>query len=233
MMEDLKNETFTEYLFTNRSGCWSFYFFTSSETFAIVGKDFYQQESDARKAMSELRYLCTNEKGFRRYTTLDKKKFSFNVVSSIAGYWNYLSLITENEKLFLQRRNGFLDHLLSRFAETFTDYALLSYSFLKDSSLQQNNIQYKEKFLSAYPALSSMRGKAYDYLRNGWNNSNVSGVEKRFEGYAGIGLGRQEYICHFEVAEFDEQTVVNIALKDKTIIASNAAFKVVKKVLKR
>ena len=108
--------------------------------------------------MSDLRYLCTNEKSFRRYTTLDKKKFSFNVVSSAAGYWNYLSLITENEKLFLQRRNGFLDHLLSRFAETFTDYALLSYSFLKESSLQQNNIQYKEKFLSAYPALSSMRG---------------------------------------------------------------------------
>lgn len=224
IIEDLKHEATAEYFFTNKSGCWSFYFLTSSDKFVIVGRDFYQQKGDAQKAFAELRYHSTSEKSFRRYTTVDKTKFSFNIVSSIAGYWNYLSLITENEKLFLQRRNGFLDHLLARFAETFTDYALLSYSFLKESSLQQKNIQSKEKFLSAYPALSSMRGKAYDYLRNGWNNNNVSGVERRFEGYAGIGEGRQENICHFEVAEFEEQTVVNITLKGSTIVSSNVSF---------
>jgi len=225
LIEDLQNENFTDYLFTNKSGCWSYYFVTSSERFAIVGKEFYQKESDARSAASTLRYLCTNEKSFRCYTSLDKERFSFHVVPAIDGYWNYLRQLTENETLFQQRRNGFLDHLLARFAETFSDYALLAYSFESDAAaLQRSSIRYKEQFLSAYPQLSSMRGKGYDYQRNGWCNDNVSGVEMRFEAYAGIGTGRQESLCHFEVAEFDEQTIIRIKSGDQDMMISNSSF---------
>jgi hypothetical protein len=224
IIQDLTNGHFKEQIFTNKSGCASFYFMTTSEKFVIVGTEFFREERDARAAAQALMYLCTNEKSFRRYTTADKKGFSFNVVSSATVYWDYLSTLVENRALYAQRRDAFLDHLLARFAETFTDFALLSYQTPDTQSLQHQSILKKENFLSAYPMLSSNRGKAYDYRANGWNNDNVSGVEKRFNAYAGIGPAMQENFCHFEVAEFEEQTVVHIAWKTGDLISSNATF---------
>ena len=44
-----------------------------------------------------------------------------------AGHATALNNIAENESTFNDRRNRFLDHLMARFAESFTDYALIAY----------------------------------------------------------------------------------------------------------
>ncbi len=231
VIEDLNYGTFSGYVIPNKNDCWFYYFYGSSDKFAVVGKGPYKTEADAQKALEALRFACTDETSYRSYSTNNNTKYSFDVANSVAGYWNFLQLMVEDEKLYLERRNGFLDHLLARFAETFTDYALLSYSSLQGNELQKNLIEKKERFLSNYPELSSTRGKAYDYQLDGWNNNNVSGVEKRFEAYTGIGSGSsmlknwsQQNLCHFEVLELPEQTVVNISWKDKSIFTSEKSF---------
>lgn len=76
--------------------------------------------------------------------------------------------LVESEQTFASRRNAFLDHLLSRFAESFSDYALMMYKV--DFDLQQTEAQSdpalinaKIRFLDQYPSISRNRGKALDY----------------------------------------------------------------------
>lgn len=224
LIEDLSNGNYTEQIVTGSNECYSYYIQTSSDKFLVSGREQYKDEKDARIAMASLIYLATDKKNYKLYTTSSHTEFSFNIGSGMAGYWNYLQLLTENEKLYGERRNAFLDHLLARFAETFTDYALLSYSFFNEKDLLKNNISFKQKFLSNYPELSSQRGKAYDYLVNGWNNKNVSGVEKRFGAYTGSGEEEQKNLCHFEVIEYEQQVVVKVAWDKYSLFESSEPF---------
>ena len=81
-----------------------------------------------------------------------------------------------------QRRNRFLNHLLARFAEQFTDYALLLFGAQTD---QSKLIQDKQAFLQRYPELSSARGGAYNYLQP-YDETNCSGLEKRIRYRLGL-----------------------------------------------
>ena len=64
------------------------------------------------------------------------------------------------------RRNHFLDHLLSRFGEDFTDFALLKYSMAKDDLLPANNelAVIKSTFLKEYDNISYNRAKSFNFL---------------------------------------------------------------------
>lgn len=207
-----------------KNDCWFFYLYTSSNEFAIIGRGEYKTEKLARTALESIRFSASDKKSYRSYYESNAKKFSFNIGAGITGYWSYLQKLTEDEKLYSERRNSFLDHLLARFSETFTDYALLSYSYFDDDELIGNNIKQKQKFLSSYPELSSNRGKAYDYRLNGWNNNNVSGFEKKSEAYAGIGVSMQENFCHFEVVEYEEQSEVAVAWNNYALFRSDYSF---------
>lgn len=89
-----------------------------------------------------------------------------------------------------QRRNRFLNHLLARFAEQFTDYALLLYDARAD---QQRLIQDKQTFLQQYPELSSARGTAYNYLQPR-SETNRSGLEKRIQHKLGLHHPDEDFI---------------------------------------
>ncbi len=78
------------------------------------------------------------------------------------------------------RKNRFLDHLLARFSENFTEYSLL----LFDQLTQTTTL--KQVFLQNYPAVSNERGKAFNYTLPGWNTDNISGLEKRVAAKLGI-----------------------------------------------
>lgn len=108
-----------------------------------------------------------------------------------AGHLVALRQIVEDQELYERRRNKFLDHLLGRFAETFTDYALLMYK-TEGAKAGAELIEDKLKFLNAYPQLSAARGKAIDYLSpcESWCINNISGLEMR----AGLltGMAMQE-----------------------------------------
>lgn len=107
----------------------------------------------------------------------------------------------ENQNLFFERRNRFLDHLLARFAESFNDYALLMYRINLDNiSLEkiepQEIIDIKIRTLQAYPEISYSRSLAFNYFPQDenfeldetrlWDTDNVSGLEKRISHLTGI-----------------------------------------------
>jgi len=89
----------------------------------------------------------------------------------------------------VERRNEVLDHLISRFAETFSDYTFLMKS-LYGKSADEIVLSNKENFLSEYQSLSKDRGLGYDYTLIGdsdiWNTNNISGAQKRIARLLGI-----------------------------------------------
>ncbi len=100
--------------------------------------------------------------------------------------FNELQPITEDRDTFQVRRNKFLDHLLGRYAEQFTDYALLAYR-LNEPATDLELIEDKQDFLSRYPDISANRGKAFDYKDPlFWYLDNASGLEKRSSFLTGI-----------------------------------------------
>ena len=81
----------------------------------------------------------------------------------------------------LLRRNRFLDHLLARYAEDFSEYvAIMQARFAMGPA---RAAAAKCAFLQDYPALGGERGLAYDAALKEpdelWNTSNVSGFERR------------------------------------------------------
>jgi hypothetical protein len=107
----------------------------------------------------------------------------------------------ETKKIFEDRRNRFLDHLLARFAESFNDYALLMYR-INYNERTEEKMDFAEitaakiRTLNAYDDISSNRGKAYNYFPQNddftvdatrlWDTDNVSGLEKRISFLTGI-----------------------------------------------
>ncbi|WP_326984361.1 hypothetical protein VUJ46_07460 [Chryseobacterium sp. MYb264] len=89
----------------------------------------------------------------------------------------------------VERRNEILDHLISRFAETFSDYTFLMKS-LYGKSTDEIILGNKENFLKEYPSLSKERGIGYNYTlfanSDIWNTTNISGAQKRIARLLGI-----------------------------------------------
>ncbi len=79
----------------------------------------------------------------------------------------------------LERKNRFLNHLLARYAEQFTDYSLFLFETIPEGVEPANKmIQDKQAYLKQYPAVSSARGAAFDYIQP-CSRQNVSGLENR------------------------------------------------------
>lgn len=134
--------------------------------------------------------------------------------------------LIEPEQTFYDRRNGFLDHLLARFAASFSDYVLMMYQVefdLQQSEAISNTdiINAKIDFLDHYPDISSNRGKAMNYdpvlmdpvtglpvLDSAhhlpepdkaalWSPDNISGLEKRASLFTGIPLPQESRLAYF------------------------------------
>lgn len=130
-----------------------------------------------------------------------------NQDSSVAPVNSWQKLYESNET-FLDRRNRFLDHVMSRFGESFNQYVLLMYS-LDYTTQQEKNIdppaliESKIEFLQDYPVMSYSRGRAYDYFPQKadftidtarlWDTDNVAGVERKLCHLGGI----EKYIRRF------------------------------------
>ncbi|MBD2563978.1 MULTISPECIES: diguanylate cyclase [Nostoc] len=127
------------------------------------------------------------------------RTYFYQVVDSFANYNNIYSTADVIDTLQidndvqevssgLHRRHRFLDHLIARFAERFSDFAAISYVALGFSP--QSLVSYKCEFLNNYPVISSERSLAYNYSLKTegdlWNTENVSGLEKRLARLLGI-----------------------------------------------
>lgn len=110
------------------------------------------------------------------------------VVVSEESYKGYLEEMNAGSAVGLERKNMFLNHLLARFSEAFTDYGMLLHDPKTSTqhSAAQKLIVDKANFLKDYPALSSGRAKGFDYTQGAWANENISGLEKRIARKLGI-----------------------------------------------
>jgi len=142
-------------------------------------KDFFSLESDVDQSY---------------YTRL----IGDDIIAGVTDYYdtdsgtidqNTLNGLIENEVSFLNRRNRFLDHLLSRFAEQFTDYTLMVYSYTDSQKLADKAlIRDKIAFLKDYPFISSNRARAVNYKDENrvCNSYNVAGLQKRISRLLGF-----------------------------------------------
>lgn len=121
-----------------------------------------------------------------------------------------LNALTETNTTFLDRRNRFLDSLMSRFAEQFADYALMLYSYqgnkkVADSLLINNKIS----FLKDLPFMSRNRAKAFNYKDaiRVCSNENIAGLKKRIERL----LGLKKAVDYFEL--YEESDIDNVSFE--------------------
>ena len=123
--------------------------------------------------------------------------------SDRAAHQSRLQQITENpympggedaSQTDLRRRNRFLNHLLARFAEQFTDYSLVLYGAMSAEGVApaERLVQDKQAFLQEYPQLSSARGTAFNYLLPA-GGDNRSGLEKRLRRKLGIESADEDF----------------------------------------
>ncbi len=113
------------------------------------------------------------------------------------SYLKKLKEYAETRQSFLERRNRFLDHLIARFAESFTDYAMVMYTIVTQAGhteklrMLEEMMRDKEDFLKSYPEISRDRARAFRYRclsdQDGlWNSTNVAGLKKRLSRLLGI-----------------------------------------------
>ena len=103
------------------------------------------------------------------------------------SFWSQLCLRddkVESNTTYLARKNRFLDHLLARFAEQFTDYVLLS-SHMNNAKTSDELITDKISFLKDYPRMSHNRGKGFN-CKVFDEHDNVTGLELRASKLVGI-----------------------------------------------
>ena len=196
---------------TKANECVFYYILTSSDKIALISKKNFRNTEEAKQHALSVKYIAGFDENYRSFTT-NNNDFSFDIELNLLSFAKYLQLLVEDKELFQQRRQGFLNHLLSRFAEQFTDFAMLSFGFYSGQKLQDLDMRKKERFLSHYDDLSSNRGRAYDYLLNNWNNDNVSGFEKKVKAISGIENWKRHSLCNFVVDQYDSQFAVSLKI---------------------
>lgn len=116
------------------------------------------------------------------------------VESIVNGYESYnnetiTELLFDQQDNNIERRNKILDHLLSRFAENFSEYVFVNKTIYGNTT-DEVILRDKENFLKDYKVVSKDRGNAFDYYKQPpahlWDTSNVSGAEKRISRLIGI-----------------------------------------------
>ncbi len=144
-------------------------------------------------------------------------------------------MLFEDEDLFYDRRNRFLDHLIARFAESFNEHVLMLYAYKNADEFDEIDteelINDKITFLKDYPIISKERGKAFDYLQPAWDTDNVSGLEKRLARLAGIDNFTRRFLFCLKTIEIqktdDTPPKYYFEIKDETgnlIIKSTQAY---------
>ena len=188
-----------------------FYYVTSSTESVVLIGTFFCKKEEVLDAAQLLLSVASLPQSYSSYFTSDG--FGFTIQLNLPTYMEYLQQITEGNAEYRKRRTLFLNHLLSRFAEQFTDFALLFYTSLEKNELADKGIQHAENFLLQYPSLSSNRARAFDYTQTAVNGqSNTSGFEERFKAYAGIDTAAGKSLCNFEVARHDDDYAIKLRI---------------------
>jgi hypothetical protein len=224
LQEDMFGEQFSCSYITKNDDCVFYYVVTSSPDYVLISSRYYKNEQEAQTAFGSLKYAAATASSYHSFNVSGGHAFSFDISSGFSTYTGYLQLLAEDETLNQQRRQSFLQHLLSRFAEQFTDFALFSFGHYSSDELDKKDIRAKEFFLHNYAQLSSNRGKALDYSANGWNSDNISGLEKRFKAVTGSENLKRQSLCNFEVYEYSKKFIFTLNLAGRIVFNSDKKF---------
>ena len=224
LMDDICNNNFEYGIVEKNDDCVFYYLLSSSDCFALISNVYLSNYTAAKLAVESLTYIAGFSENYRTWFDNQSNYAAFDIEFNLADYLKYLQLIAEDTVLYQQRRQSFLNHLLSRFAEQFTDYAMLSYSNYFQTDTTANEIKAKEIFLSCFPDMSANRGRAYNYKLNGWNNENISGFEKRFKAYGGIQNCKRHSLCNFEVIEYQNKYNYKLVFAGQVLFATPEIF---------
>ncbi|MEO5564375.1 MAG: hypothetical protein ABIR18_13095 [Chitinophagaceae bacterium] len=99
-----------------------------------------------------------------------------------------LQNLVETPKMFSERRNIFLNHMLARFGEDISEYETVT-RWLTPNNVDERLVQDKIRILKdgEYYKISTKRGRGYDYTQQKlWDTSNVSGAERRLSRLLGF-----------------------------------------------
>lgn len=132
-----------------------------------------------------------------------------------------------------ERLNRFADHILSRFAEHFTDYVTQLYA-LSENVSGNELLAAKYNFLNEYPVISKNRSGAYNYTAAPvWDSNNVSGMEHRISRLLGMSNYSRHNISTIKM-EVEEEMVNGVSefrfrIKDpvdgtKILLTSNLKY---------
>ncbi|MCF6357555.1 MAG: hypothetical protein L3J54_07085, partial [Draconibacterium sp.] len=159
-----------------------------------------------------------------------------------------------NDELFanldknIKRKNILLDHLISRFAERFSDYAFLMKK-LYGCFAERAVVNAKTKFLSEYgeivnedgktgnKGISNWRGSAFNYFNQKpadlWNTDNVAGVQKRIARLCGMKNFNRRNLSNafadiYDLLDSDNEKVYRWRIRDlnnEIILSSTENYK--------
>ena len=160
----------------------------------------FEDENQAKTEGEALRFLGLHFQSYRKIFKSDENKYSFDFVYDPIAYKVFLDNIAENNPTYFNRRNRFLDHLLGRFSEHFTEYVLLMYALNGKKNDPAIIIEDKADFLSHYVDISMNRGRSFNYtdsLRT-WNTNNICGLEKKVKKLLGVPDWKRQYLNNIE-----------------------------------
>lgn len=117
------------------------------------------------------------------------------VLNDPSSYRNRLESITESPLDGLKRKKRFLNHILARFGEQFTEYSLVLFGAISDANGQPSELDIasievntRKTFLQEYPEISSKRHLGFNYTSqsSSWDTEEVSGLKRRIARLLGL-----------------------------------------------
>ena len=186
----------------------------------LCSTELFETEEAARESAELLRYLGILHRCYKNNDA--GSGFGAQVVYDPLDYAAFLDYITESPERFYVRREKFLDHLLARFSEQFTEYTLLMYAMDGQAKSQDDIIKDKARFLSRYDEISRNRAKAFDYTRSPvWDTDNVSGFEQRVAGFMGIDDWKRKTLNHLKLTQSEVGNLTQWSILDTPLFQTH------------
>jgi hypothetical protein len=206
LIDSFYNQQYTIQILEDRFGCFFVLRPSLPDDVLIVGTKRYESISKATSEAKNVAFIASTDTSYNLVTNtsenLDPDQHYFGITYHPTSYIDLIQELTENKEEYRSRRTQFLDHLLARFGEQFTDYTLLQYKGkLSEAELSQELINDQSSYINEFEELSRNRGKAFSYLEPSWNTNNVSGFEKRVSLLSGINNYQRRNLCNFDVTE--------------------------------
>jgi len=196
------------------NGNWFFLLTDTAGNLLLESAVFFDTMIAAEQAALDIVFLATLPGSYSRNNNRQDDIYSFDLVYSDAGDTEMLTALYETSAQYQERKERFLNHLLSRFSEDFTDYALMMYNISGKKNDPTRNIADKAAFLSAYPETSANRALAFNYKKPAVGFP-VCGVEKRVAGLMGIRQSPSASLNNFDLVKTETKTGFLCRLPDQ------------------